>query len=64
MFGTFQPELHRPTYGLTKKVETYHLLTLQYGDYAQIIRNVRAATSWRERAGYLFGPPGWSPRVD
>jgi len=61
MFGTFQPELQRPTYGLTKPVDTYNMLKLQYGDYGQIVRNVRAARSWRERVGYLFGPPGWVP---
>ncbi|MGO4256054.1 sterol desaturase family protein [Marmoricola sp. RAF53] len=61
MFGTFVEEKQKPTYGLTKPVETYNMLKLQYGDYGQIIRNVRAARTWRERAGYLFGPPGWEP---
>jgi sterol desaturase/sphingolipid hydroxylase (fatty acid hydroxylase superfamily) len=61
MFGTFQPERHRPTYGLTKPVNTYNLLRLQYGDYATIARNVRQAVRWRDRLGYLFGPPGWTP---
>jgi len=61
MFGTFQPELHRPTYGLTKPVDTYNLIKLQYGDYAQIWRNVRAADTVRKKLGYLFGPPGWEP---
>jgi sterol desaturase/sphingolipid hydroxylase (fatty acid hydroxylase superfamily) len=61
MFGTFQAEVQRPTYGLTKPVNTYNMLKLQYGDYARIARNVRSARSWRERAGYLFGPPGWEP---
>ncbi|GAB2986605.1 sterol desaturase family protein [Nocardioides montaniterrae] len=61
MFGTFQEELQRPTYGLTKPKNTYNVLTLQYGDYAQIVRDVRGATSWRDKAGYLFGPPGWEP---
>jgi sterol desaturase/sphingolipid hydroxylase (fatty acid hydroxylase superfamily) len=61
LFGTFVEEKQRPTYGLTKPVETYNLLRLQYGDYAQITRNVRAATTWRDRLGYLFGPPGWAP---
>ena len=61
MFGTFQEEIKRPTYGLTKPVATYNLIKLQYGDYAQIARNVRAAQGWRERLGYLFGPPGWEP---
>jgi hypothetical protein len=42
-------------------VNTYNMLKLQYGDYAQIIRSVRSTSSWRERAGYVFGPPGWTP---
>jgi sterol desaturase/sphingolipid hydroxylase (fatty acid hydroxylase superfamily) len=62
LFGTFQPEKQRPTYGLTKPVDTYNLIKLQYGDYVQILRNVRAASRWRDRLGYLFGPPGWEPR--
>jgi hypothetical protein len=63
LFGSFVEEKQRPTYGLTKPVETYNLLKLQYGDYAQIVRNVRAARSLRDRLGYLFGPPGWQPAV-
>jgi sterol desaturase/sphingolipid hydroxylase (fatty acid hydroxylase superfamily) len=61
LFGSFVAEKHRPTYGLTKPVETYNLLRLQYGDYAQIVRNVRAADRFRDKLGYLFGPPGWEP---
>ncbi|KAJ1684138.1 hypothetical protein LUZ63_020707 [Rhynchospora breviuscula] len=61
LFGTFVPERQRPTYGLTRKVETYHLLRLQYGDYVQIVRDVRRARTWRERVGYVLGPPGWQP---
>ena len=61
MFGTFVEETKRPTYGLTKPVNTYNMIKLQYGDYAQIVRNVRAATSFRDKLGYLFGPPGWEP---
>lgn len=61
LFGTFVEERQRPTYGLTKPVNTYNLIKLQYGDYAQIFRNVRAARNWRDRLGYLFGPPGWEP---
>ena len=61
MFGTFQPERQRPTYGLTKPVDTYNLIRLQYGEYGRIWRHVRAADCWRDRLGYLFGPPGWAP---
>lgn len=61
IFGTFQPELHRPTYGLTKPVNTYNLIKLEFGDYAALWRDVRQARSWRDRLGYLFRPPGWQP---
>ncbi len=61
MFGSFTEEKQTPTYGLTKPVETYNLLKLQYGDYVQIARQVRAAQTWRERLGRVFGPPGWEP---
>ena len=59
LFGSFQPEVHRPTYGLTKPVGTYRVLRLQTHEYAAIVRDVRAAGTWRARLGYVFGPPGW-----
>lgn len=61
LFGTFVEEQQRPTYGLTKPVGTYHLLKLEYAFYGDIARDVRAATDWRARLGYVFGPPGWEP---
>ncbi|WP_300681564.1 sterol desaturase family protein [Nocardioides sp.] len=61
MFGTFTPEVQRPTYGLTKPVTTHNLLTLEYGDYRALWVDVRRARSWSERLGYLFRPPGWAP---
>jgi sterol desaturase/sphingolipid hydroxylase (fatty acid hydroxylase superfamily) len=61
LFGTFAAEEHRPTYGLTKPVNTYNVLALQFGEYAAIVRDLRAARTWRDRGGYLFGPPGWRP---
>lgn len=62
MLGTFQPEIHRPTYGLTKPIGTYNLLKLQYHEYGNIIRDVRAARGLRDKLGYVFAPPGWEPR--
>ena len=61
LFGTFQPELHRPTYGLTKPVDTYNVLRLQFHEFAAIGRDVRSSAAWRERLGFVFGPPGWRP---
>lgn len=61
MFGTYGAETHRPTYGLTTPVGTYDILTLQSHEYAAIGRDVAAADCWRDRLGYIFGPPGWRP---
>ncbi|KXF56205.1 C-5 sterol desaturase [Rhodococcus sp. SC4] len=61
MFGTFQPETHRPTYGLTTPVGTYNIWKLQTREYAAIVRDWRRASSWRDKLGYVFGPPGWAP---
>ncbi len=62
LFGSFQPELHRPTYGLTQPVGTYNLLRLQTHEYAAIARDVRVAGTWRDKVGYVLGPPGWRPQ--
>jgi sterol desaturase/sphingolipid hydroxylase (fatty acid hydroxylase superfamily) len=62
LLGTFQPEIFRPHYGLTKQVDTYNIWTLQTYEYVAIAHDVRSATRLRDRLGYIFGPPGWQPR--
>jgi hypothetical protein len=62
MFRSFQKELHRPNYGLTKPVGTYNLLKLQYHEYGNIIGDVRGARGLRNKLGYIFAPPGWQPK--
>jgi sterol desaturase/sphingolipid hydroxylase (fatty acid hydroxylase superfamily) len=64
LFGTYQDELHRPTYGLTSPVNTYNVLRLEYHEYGNILRDVRRATRLRNRLGFVFGPPGWQPASD
>ena len=61
LFGTFAPETHRPHYGLTKPVHTFNIWKLETHEYVAIVRDVRTATIWRDRLGYVFGPPGWQP---
>ena len=61
LFGSFQAETTRPHYGLTKQVDTFNIWKLQTWEYVAIARDVRNATRWRDRLGYIFGPPGWAP---
>lgn len=66
MFGTFQEELtdseYEPIrYGLTKPVEKDNFGTIIFHEWNSIWNDVkRKDLSWRERLGYIFGPPGWS----
>ncbi len=61
LFGSFQAEKQRPTYGLTTPVGTHNLWRLQTHEYAAIARDVRTAPTLRQKLGYVFGPPGWRP---
>lgn len=61
LFGTFEPEGARVRYGLTKNIETHNPVTVAFGEYRNIVRDVRTATDWRDRFGYLFRGPGWTP---
>jgi sterol desaturase/sphingolipid hydroxylase (fatty acid hydroxylase superfamily) len=62
MFGSYVEETYRPTYGLTTNIDSYNPFTLQYHLYGAIARDLRHSRTWRERLGYLFGPPGWQPK--
>jgi sterol desaturase/sphingolipid hydroxylase (fatty acid hydroxylase superfamily) len=63
-FRTFEAEGERVVYGLTKNIDTYNPLRVAFHEYATTWRDVRGASCWRDRAGYLFGPPGWAPKAE
>jgi len=64
LFGTFEPEGARAVYGLTKNIGTYNPVRVAFHEYTAAWRDVRTARNWRQRAGYLFGPPGWAPKAE
>ncbi|WP_326591458.1 sterol desaturase family protein [Streptomyces brevispora] len=61
IFGTFQPELQRPTYGLTKQLNSYSMWQVQMHEFINMSRDVRQASTFKHKLGYVFGPPGWKP---
>ncbi|MGB0112881.1 MAG: sterol desaturase family protein [Ilumatobacteraceae bacterium] len=61
LFGTFEPELRRIRYGLTKNVRTFNPIRLGYHEFVDIARDVRRATGLRNKLGHVVGRPGWSP---
>ncbi|MCD2188411.1 sterol desaturase family protein [Actinomycetospora soli] len=58
LFGTYAEERQRPRYGLTTPPPTLNVAGLQYHEFAAIWRDVRAASTWRERLAHVFAPPG------
>lgn len=62
MCGTFVAERDedRPRYGIVKNLGSFNILWAAFHEWIGIARDVRAAPTWRARAGYIFGPPGWS----
>ena len=61
MFGTFQQEIHKPTYGLTKPINTINPIKVHFIEYANILKDIKNAKSLREAWNYLIKPPGWKP---
>jgi sterol desaturase/sphingolipid hydroxylase (fatty acid hydroxylase superfamily) len=68
LFGTFQREEEPVVYGLTKNIDTYSPLRIATHEHRDIVSDVAASTTWRERLSYVLRGPGWayehrSPRV-
>ena len=61
LFRTFEPERERVVYGLTTQLRTFNPLVVATHEYVSIWRDVRAAGSWHDRAGFLLRGPGWRP---
>jgi sterol desaturase/sphingolipid hydroxylase (fatty acid hydroxylase superfamily) len=61
LFSSFVPETHRPTYGLTKNIDTSNPFKVAFGEFVNIGRDVRTARGIKAKLGYTFGPPGWQP---
>lgn len=61
MFGTFQQEEERPTYGITKPINSWNALWANTSHYADMVSDLKRIPSWSDRFKYLFKKPGWLP---
>ena len=59
MFGTFAKEEEPCIYGLTKNIQTYNPVRIAFHEWAEIMHDIFAAKSWKERWKFVFGRPGW-----
>lgn len=63
LFGTFQEERRDVPvkYGLVHDLKTFSLPTVIFHETAFMLRQVWNAKGWRNKLGWIFGPPEWSP---
>ena len=61
MFGTFEPEVAAPVYGLTKPLRSWNPLWANVHVFGEIAAKLRAARTWGERWRAVLGHPGWMP---
>ncbi|WP_346237118.1 sterol desaturase family protein [Niabella insulamsoli] len=66
LFGTFQKELppgeYQPIrYGLTTPIEKENAFNIVFHEWINIFKDLRNHNlSFKQKLGYIFGPPGWS----
>jgi len=60
MFGSFQPEIFTPKYGLTKNVETFNPVKIAFFEWVNIANDFKKSRNLKDVCNYLIQPPGWS----
>ena len=61
MFGTFQEEEERPTYGITKPINSWNAVWANFSHYAEMGKDLKQIPIWGDKIKYLFKKPGWLP---
>lgn len=61
MFGTFQEEEERPTYGITKPINSWNPIWANLSHYDDMRKDLARITKWSDKIKYLFMKPGWLP---
>ncbi|MDH5366886.1 MAG: sterol desaturase family protein [Cyclobacteriaceae bacterium] len=62
MFGTFQKEEERPTYGITKPLNSWNPLWANIEPYVNIWKHLILIKGIGNKIKYLFKKPGWLPQ--
>lgn len=61
LFGTFQEEEERPTYGITKPLNSWNAVWANVSHYQNMWTDLKQIPSLKDKAKYLFAKPGWLP---
>jgi sterol desaturase/sphingolipid hydroxylase (fatty acid hydroxylase superfamily) len=60
IFGTFEPEVEKPVYGLVSNIETYNPIKIAFIEWYNMFKDFfTSKTSIINKFKYLIKPPGW-----
>jgi len=60
LFGTFEPEVEKPIYGLTKNIESFNPIYVAFNEWYLLLKDIfTSRTSLLKRFLYLVKSPGW-----
>ncbi len=60
MFGTFEPEIEKPIYGLVKNIDTFNPVRIAFLEWVNLFKDAfTSKTSFINRLNYFIKPPGW-----
>ncbi|MEL7001492.1 MAG: sterol desaturase family protein [Bacteroidota bacterium] len=62
IFGTFQEEEEKPTYGITKPVNSWNPVWVNLSHYADMWNQQKDIKGFTNKSKFLFNPPGWLPK--
>lgn len=59
-FGTFEPEIEKPVYGLVKNIDTFNPVKVAFLEWFGLLKDIfTSKTSFLNKIKYLLKPPGW-----
>ncbi len=61
MYGTFQKEEEKPTYGITKPINSWNAAYANVSHYIEMSKDLKQIHRWSDKIRYLFHKPGWLP---
>jgi len=60
LFGTFEPEIEKPVYGLVKNIKTYNPIKIAFIEWVNMFNDAfTSKTTIVNKVKYLIKPPGW-----
>lgn len=60
LFGTFEPEIEKPVYGLVSNIKTFNPIKIAFLEWVNMFNDIISSkTSIKNKFKYLLKPPGW-----